>query len=294
MNGEDYRRAKARYSKGVDRAEVEARLRAYAAAGIVFYRDGGDPYGAGRYAKRIAARLGVDVRTPVFAIHKIGHYGSIVGKGFDTIARYHALVLEAAVQGADFIKIMASGILDFDAEGAVTGEALERSLIREMIHIAHEEGFAVMVHVNGDRPALDCIEAGADSIEHGNFMEEETLCALAGSRTVWVPTIATLGNLIGDGRYPDRTLRSLYERQEAAIRRAGHLGAKIAAGSDAGAYRVPHVTGTMDEQRSLLRILGGTQEAERRLAGAEEEIRLRFQRGTNRYDIVENSLNIRL
>ena len=41
----------------------------------------------------------------------------------------------------DFIKVMFSGIMDFDTDGHVTGTPLEREEIREMIHIAHEEGF---------------------------------------------------------------------------------------------------------------------------------------------------------
>lgn len=58
-----------------------------------------------------------------------------------------------------------------------------------MIHIAHEEGFAVMAHVNGAGAVKDAVEAGVDSVEHGNFMDEACLQALAESGTVWVADI---------------------------------------------------------------------------------------------------------
>ena len=34
-------------------------------------------------------KYGIDYRTPVFAIHKNGHYGSIVGRGFADIKEFH-------------------------------------------------------------------------------------------------------------------------------------------------------------------------------------------------------------
>ena len=43
-------------------------------------------------------------------------------------------------------------------------QPLKPDEIREMIHIAHEEGFAVMAHVNGAGPVLAALEAGADDM----------------------------------------------------------------------------------------------------------------------------------
>ncbi len=40
-------------------------------------------------AARLAPEYGIDYRTPVFAIHKNGHYGSIVGRGFDDLKEFH-------------------------------------------------------------------------------------------------------------------------------------------------------------------------------------------------------------
>ena len=80
-----------------------------------------------------------------------------------------------------------------------------------MVHIAHEEGFAVMSHTNGIYGVQAAIEAGVDSIEHGNYMNKETLTMLADSNSVWVPTLVTVRNLMGCGRFEDAVLRTITE-----------------------------------------------------------------------------------
>ena len=180
---------------------------------------------------------------------------------------------------------MLSVILDFSRSGALTEAPLQKDEIREMIHIAHEEGFSVMAHVNGREPVLAAVEAGVDSVEHGNFLDEETLQALAGSPTVWVPTYVTITNLIGSGRFDDVALRRLKQEAGARIQRGFALGANIALGSDAGAYRVLHGQGLLDEYRELSALLTGAQdgspavsqkELDARFLAAEKEIRKRF------------------
>ena len=79
---------------------------------------------------------------------------------------------------------------------------------------------------------------------------------LAESDAVWVPTLVTIGNLIGDGRYPDAVLIPLLEGQMENVRKCASLGGSIACGSDNGAYLVPHVKGTLDEYALLKRALG--------------------------------------
>ncbi len=279
MNGYDYPAARAQYEKGVDRQDIRKKLAAYQAGGVTFIRDGGDHYGACSVAKELAGEYGIDYRIPVFAIHKKGCYGGIVGKSFENIKEYADLVKKAAEGGADFIKIMLSGIMDFAGDGSVTGEPLGKELTREMIHIAHEEGFAVMAHVNGDRAIRHAIEGGADSIEHGNFMKEETILALAKSHTVWVPTHVTIHNLRGCGRFSEDVLERLEEDSARNIHLAYAQGAMIAAGSDAGAYQVRHADGIREEEERLLAIIGDDRVKVRAaLLRAQGEIMTRFRR----------------
>lgn len=278
MDGINYRNAVDMHRDGVKDEAVRAHLSAYREHKISFVRDGGDACSVSRRAKELAGEYGIDYRTPVFAIHKNGHYGAIVGRGFDTMKEYRERVSEAKAEGADFIKIMTTGLLDFKDHGKVTGTPLLAEEVREMVHIAHEEGFAVMSHTNGCYGVQAAVEAGVDSVEHGNYMDEQTVSMLADSPTVWVPTLVTVRNLLGCGRYDDKIIRSIMEMGEKNLRLAYRKKAKVALGSDAGAYMVPHGSGIMDEYRSFTDILGNTPEVKQWMEDGERRIRETFQR----------------
>lgn len=278
MDGKNYKKAVQLHTHGVDENVIHRCFSDYRSAGIRFVRDGGDSLGVSRRAKELAEEYEIDYRTPIFAIHKEGHYGGIVGRGFSDLKEYHRRVLEAKEEGADFIKIMTTGIMDFENAGAVTGTPLDAGEVKEMVHIAHEEGFAVMSHTNGVYGVQAAIQAGADSVEHGNYMDAETVKMLADSRTVWVPTLVTVRNLLGCGRYEDSVIRSIMEKAESSLKLAFSLGAKVALGSDAGAYQVPHGKGLVDEYQSFLAILGDTPRIKDWIRSGETEIKERFRR----------------
>lgn len=278
MNGVNYREAVALHREKANEEAVRQCLRAYQEAEVSFVRDGGDPYGVAVLAAKLAPEYGIDYRTPVFAIHRNGHYGSIVGRGFADIKEFHQRVKEAKESGADFIKIMTTGLLDFNNHGRVTGTPLEAGEVKEMVHIAHEEGFAVMSHTNGVYGTRAAIEAGVDSLEHGNYMDEDTMSMLADSDTVWVPTLVTVRNLLGCGRYDDEVLRPIIARSEELVHMAFEKRIKTAAGSDAGAYMVPHGKGICQEYESFCQILGNIPRVTEWLQNGEKEIRERFRR----------------
>lgn len=278
MDGVNYRQAIDLHRNGPDDNVIREHLKIYQDRGIIFVRDGGDALGVSARAKELAPEYGIDYRTPVFAIHKEGHYGSIVGKSFSTMLEFHKRVLEAKEQGADFIKIMTTGLLDFNAHGAITGTPLDAAEVKEMVHIAHEEGMAVMSHTNGTYGVQAAVEAGVDSLEHGNYMNEESLTMLSESHTVWVPTLVTVRNLLGDGRYADETLKPIIETAEENVRKSFGLGVKVAPGSDAGAYRVLHGQGIQDEMQAFVQILGNEEKAYQWLIEGEMEIRKKFCR----------------
>lgn len=278
MDGVNYRHAIDLHRNGPDDNVIREHLKIYQDRGIIFVRDGGDALGVSARAKELAPEYGIDYRTPVFAIHKEGHYGSIVGKSFSTMPEFYKRVLEAKEQGADFIKIMTTGLLDFNAHGAITGTLLDAAEVKEMVHIAHEEGMAVMSHTNGTYGVQAAVEAGVDSLEHGNYMNEESLTMLSESHTVWVPTLVTVRNLLGDGRYADETLKPIIETAEENVRKSFGLGVKVAPGSDAGAYRVLHGQGIQDEMQAFVQILGNEEKAYQWLIEGEMEIRKKFCR----------------
>ncbi len=256
LDGRYWKDAIARHCERVDEVWVREVLTRYREQGITHLRDGGDAWGVGLFAKEIAGEYGIVYRTPAFPIYKVGHYGGFIGKGFSDFHQYKALVLEAKASGADFIKVMISGLMDFEQFGGLSCEPLEKSEIAQMIAFAHDLGMAVMAHANGARTVQAAAELGCDSIEHGAYLDDEAIACMAQSNTIWVPTISTIQNLIGCGRHADAVLQRIRDLHAENIHKAAKFGAMIAVGSDAGAFCVPHSKGTMDEEGYLLEILG--------------------------------------
>ena len=255
---------------------IHARLKSYADRGISFLRDGGDAWGVSLRARELAGAYGIDYRCPAFPIHKKGHYGGFIGRGFSDFDEYLCLLDEVEELGGDFVKLMISGLIDFSKPRTLTEEGLETEEICAMINAAHRRGFAVMTHANGDKAVNAALDAGAESIEHGAFLSEGTLSRLAGSETLWVPTLSAIGNLIGSGRYSDEVLSPMLKQQQEKVAFAAELGGKIGLGSDAGAYLVPHEHAAQDEYAYLKAALG--EETEKILQKAEAFANARFRR----------------
>ena len=153
LDGVNWRESIARHKAAPQEALIRKTLAQYQALGYTYLRDGGDRWGAGALAAKLAPEYGIRYRTPCFPIYKTGHYGSFIGRGFSTPAEYRALVRAAKAAGAHFIKIMISGLMDFEHYGVLTDEPLAPGEIADMIAGAHDEGFSVMAHANGDSAA---------------------------------------------------------------------------------------------------------------------------------------------
>ena len=278
MDGVNYKQAMARHSNGPDEQHIRACFTAYCERDITFVRDGGDKYGVSHLAARIAPEYGIDYRTPIFAIHEAGNYGSIVGKAFETMREYAELVDEAKALGADFIKIMTTGLMDFREYGRITHYDLPACRVREMVHIAHEEGFAVMSHTNGKRAVLDAIEAGVDSVEHANYIDDECIAALAESRTCYVPTSTVARNLIGNSQFDDAVPTRIWESSLESMAKAVDAGCLVALGSDAGAVGVPHGQGALDEYDCFIAAVPDAARRDAALERGEAFIRETFHR----------------
>lgn len=257
LDGVEWRSAMGRHSEQVQDDWVRQTLRTYADAGITYLRDGGDKHGAAKRAAELAPEYGIEYRTPLTPICLKGRYGGFIGVTFDDFDGYRARVDEVVRGGGDFIKIMISGLMDFDRYGSITSTPLTRQQIFDMIAYAHDQGMSVMAHANGAETIRNALDAGVDSVEHGAYMDDECVSQLAESGAIWTPTAVTIGNLIGCGRYPDDVLKPLLELHLKNIQACHAQGGIVAAGSDAGAYMVPHGQGTFDEY-ALMRRAGLT------------------------------------
>ena len=270
LDGENFRTAIGSHREHPQDEIIRKRLRNYQKLGTNFLRDGGDAWGVSLRAKELAGKYGIDYRSPGFPIYKKGHYGKFIGRGFATFDEYLSLLDEAEQAGADYIKIMISGLMDFSRLHTLTEEGLDKEEIHRMIGAAHDRGFAVMAHANGDGPVNAALDAGVDSVEHGAYLKRETLLRL--TKSIWIPTLSTIGNLIGCGRFPDEVLKPLLKEQQDKVKFVFEHGGRIGQGSDAGAFRVLHGEAIATE-RALLSDIPTTH-----LEETEAAVRKIFQR----------------
>ena len=253
MDGEDFASARKRNREGADTDALRGSLSALRDAGITYFRDGGDAYGVSALGRELAPEYGIEVVTPVFAIHKRGYYGSIVGRSYDDLASYRQRIAELREAKGDFIKLMLSGIITFRSWGDLSCEGLDPEEIRELVNIAHGEGYSVMVHVNGAETIRAAVLAGADSIEHGYFADPETLEIMSEKQTLWVPTLAAVEAFIGREGIDSAVAEKTLNEQLACLARAHGIGVPVASGSDSGAVGVPHGKGSLREYELLSR-----------------------------------------
>ncbi len=250
LDGENWRAAIDRHSRQPEDCYIRRVLACYQAQGYTWLRDGGDRWGVGLRARQLAREYGISYRTPLAPLCRQGHYGNFIGTAYGSLAEYARLVVQLRQTGADFIKIMISGLMDFDRFGVLTEPGAQPELISQLVHIAHEEGMAVMAHANGARTVEAAAIAGVDSVEHGAYLDDAALDAMARCGTVWVPTLSTVGNLRGKGRFDEKAVAQILD---SALENLSRYRGLVAPGTDAGAWAVPHGCGT---EEALLALAG--------------------------------------
>ncbi|MBR6800453.1 MAG: amidohydrolase family protein [Eubacteriaceae bacterium] len=255
LDGKNYKEAVKRHENGPDENYIRSVFEGYKQRGVKYLRDGGDNMGVGIYAKHIAHEYGISYLSPDFALHKKGYYGDILGKSFEDEKDLEKRLDELEKSGADFVKIMASGIMNFSDYGAFDGGMIGEDEIRRYIGRIKARSFPVMVHVNSDASVRAAVLSGADSIEHGFFMEKETIHLLAEHECVWVPTICAVGNLVNNKnmRGADRNvLENTVKKQIENVTYAINIGCRVALGTDAGSYGVSHENAISCEEDLLM------------------------------------------
>ncbi len=258
LDGVEWKTSLGRHSLKPDERTIRKMLAVYQSQGYTYLRDGGDRWGAGVLAKQLSPEYGIIYRTPGANLCQKGHYGGFIGIMYENLTEYRDLVIKARETGMDFIKIMISGLMDFNVFGRLTEPELPPQQIRELIHIAHQEGMAVMAHANGGETVLCAAEAGVDSVEHGAYLHKEALYAMKEAKTVWVPTLSTIGNLRGKGRFQEDAVEKILDSALQNVSIFHQMGGLLAPGTDAGAWAVPHGSET---EIPLLKQAGVTEQA---------------------------------
>lgn len=166
-------------------------------------------------------------------------------------------------EGADVIKVGASeraGLASTDPRKPELTEDEMRAAVTE----AAKKGLYVAAHAHGREGAANAVRAGVRSIEHGTWVDDETLAEMKRRGTYFVPTLAVMsplgdpqGNSADDVALQLRT-QSMMGPLRAAVKKAHGLGVFVAAATD-GSYADQDDTGRIRiaHEIAMLREHGG-------------------------------------
>ncbi len=138
--------------------------------------------------------------------------------------------------GSDWVKIYASR---GSFQSVDTTQTVSYETMKAAVDAAHAKNHKVAIHSYGPSGVKDAVRAGADSVEHGIDLDDETIAEMVTRGTVWVPTIDHNRYYVDAkdeyGFAPDTIapLQAYIEKNLESTRRAFKAGVKIAMGSDA-------------------------------------------------------------
>ena len=183
---------------------------------------------------------GADFRTPDEEIDPCGHVGpfsgmSVIADGVDAVRK---AAREELRKGATQLKLFASGGVVFPAEGHATRYEFSREELLAVVEEAEARGTYVMAHVYTDQGVRRCLEAGVRSIEHANFVSEETVALMAEHGAFYVATFISLVQRVesaAEQHLPEAIVHNLERtiaRGKQVYRWARKHGVPIALGTD--------------------------------------------------------------
>jgi imidazolonepropionase-like amidohydrolase len=168
-----------------------------------------------------------------------GGHGWQIGREADGPDEVMKAAREQIKAGADVVKFMATG--GVMTPGVEPGsEQFTEEELRAGIQEAHKVGRKTATHAMGTQGILNALRAGIDSIEHGVFLDEETISLMVNRDVPLVPTISALYHIESKGVEAgipafavDKTLRLKHSYIE-SVRMAREAGVRVAMGTDAG------------------------------------------------------------
>lgn len=154
------------------------------------------------------------------------------------------LVRIQARQGADFIKVMASGgVMSNGDDPSWPNYSVDE--LRVIVEEAHSMDMSVAAHAHSAEGVRRCLAAGVDTIEHGIFMGPDELAQMKETGTFLIPTMSINNWLAnhsqnrGAGEGNLDKVRRVVGQQREMVQRAFEMGVKIVMGTDSSGDLCP-------------------------------------------------------
>jgi imidazolonepropionase-like amidohydrolase len=238
-------------------ALARARLEKLARLGIIAVRDAGDKDGVGLALSKLYRSherpLMPYLDSPGTAIHHKGRYGGFMAEPIENFDSPRSCVESRVKTGADRIKLIPTGIINFQQGKVTTEPQMTLEEIAQLVSAAKSFGRQTFAHASGDEGIERAIEGAVDSVEHGFFIRDDQLTRLRDRQIAWVPTFAPVqkqvdhAELMGWDARVVSNLKRILDQHAASLVKALAMGVQVVAGSDAGSYGVPHGFGFLFE-----------------------------------------------
>jgi imidazolonepropionase-like amidohydrolase len=147
-------------------------------------------------------------------------------------------VREQISHGADWIKVYSDRGYFVRTDGVLDDiPTFTLDELKAIVDEAHREHHKVASHAMALHGVHNSVEAGVDSVEHGNYIADEDLKTMANQGIFYVPTIF-VGEYVAQGRAATGApvWLKMVQIHEDTFRRAMKAGVKIAFGTDAGGF----------------------------------------------------------
>lgn len=225
-----------------------ANLKKHLMAGTTFFRDLGAPAGID-FDLRDAVKEGL-IEGPEFltagkCVTMTGGHGWFIGREADGPEETRKAAREQLKAGADVVKIMATGgVLTKGVEPGSPQLTLEE--MKTAVEEAHKAGKKTATHAQGTEGIKNAILAGIDSVEHGIFLDDETIQLMLERGVYLVPTLVAPYFIVENGvkagipQYAVDKSNYVMKYHMESFTNAYNAGVKIALGTDSGTPFNPH------------------------------------------------------
>lgn len=147
----------------------------------------------------------------------------------DGVDECRKMVRLQARQGADFIKVMASGGLGSDGDDFHTPNYSLQELTAIVVE-AHDLGLKVAAHAYSGQGIKRALLAGVDTLEHGTYLDEECLELMVANGTFLVPTLSIYDWVAEDGQRRGASAEFMSVAEQVRRRSRENLLQAVAAG----------------------------------------------------------------
>ncbi len=223
---------------------AEASLR----SGVTSARDVGAPHGINIRLAHVSAAGHLPIPHVRAAGNWIAHHGTYVkfAESFNSPEELRAAIRSQTDAGADLIKVALAPWRENERPADAPDCPFTAELLAIAVEEVHAASMRIACHANDRAACQIAARAGVDLLEHGMFLDDDDLTAMASRHTTLVPTLSVWDAMLFYGRemeWPAARIQraeTLRDSSRAVVAGAVKAGVPIALGTDSGGGATRH------------------------------------------------------